>query len=370
MAEAIASAAPPGTRAREVPLSDGGHGLLDACAAREPALERGSVRVAGPLGARVSAAFLARPGHAVVESAEACGLHLVPPARRDPLAASTAGLGALLWAAIDAARAGNRPPSLLLGLGGSATVDGGCGMAAALGWRLLDAAGAPIPPGGRGLTELRRIAPPDRADRGRGAAEVADLNGVRIEALADVRTPLTGPLGAAAVFAPQKGADAAAVELLEEGLANLARRLSADLGVDAERLPGAGAAGGLGAGAVAFLGARLVPGAERVLEAVAFDAHLARALAVVTGEGSYDDQSHAGKVVGVVVERAVAAGVPVVVVAGRAAAAARPGVVLRSGGGAKLGHAELAELAADGLAEALRRGRGEPSGPAPQGSPP
>ena len=348
-----------------LPLSDGGDGLLDAIAALAPSARRRAVRVTGPSGDEVRAEYLSDGPRSILESARACGLRLVPPARRDPLTATSFGVGELILAA--------GPGPLVLGLGGSATVDGGAGMARALGWRLLDGAGRPVPPGGGGLRSLRRVVPPDGADGGGatgatgwGGTGAGDRGGTgatgwlaatggtrerKMVALADVRAPLLGAAGAAREFGPQKGADAAAVLALEEGLSVLAERLRADLGVDVAALPGTGAAGGLGAGAIAFLGARLVAGSEWMLDEARFDARLARASLVVTGEGAYDGQSGMGKIVGSVVDRAVLAGVPAVVIAGRAAAPDRPGVLVRAGGGRRLHATDLARLTAGALAE-------------------
>jgi glycerate kinase len=336
-----------------LPLADGGNGLLDALSASDPRLTRRTVRVSGPIGDAVEAAFLSAPGRAVVESAEACGLHLVAPERLDPLAATTFGVGELLRAV--AYGSGAARARVILGLGGSATVDGGAGMARALGWRLLDAAGRGIPAGGAGLAALRRILPPARPP-GRWPDPPSGAGGVfepAVLALADVRTPLTGPAGAAAVFGPQKGAGDRALPILEEGLANLRERVRADLGVEVGEMPGGGAAGGLGAGAVAFLGARLVSGSDWVLDELRFADRLSSARAVVTGEGAYDGQTAMGKIVGAVVERASAAGVPVVVICGRASAEPRRGVIVLSGEGGRLTLDDLAELAARGLAGAL-----------------
>lgn len=342
------------------PLSDGGDGLLEALATHDPALESREVAARDPLRRPISARFLASAGRSVIETARAAGLSLLTPAERDPLRTSTEGVGDLLAAAGSG--------SIVLGLGGSATVDGGVGMARALGWRFLDSRGRPISPGGGALRSLARIVPraaaehrPESDAHGSEAAASAGhpitprAPGV-VQALADVRTPLTGPEGAARVFAPQKGADPDAVTRLEEGLATLALRIRDDLGIDVSELAGGGAAGGLGAGSVAFLGADLTGGAEWVLQAISFDARLADADFVVTGEGSWDGQSGLGKIVGVVVDRCVTRGVPVVVVAGRAeeAAADRSArVIVRAGDGRTLGAEDIGGLAAQGVRAAL-----------------
>ncbi|HEX9107168.1 MAG TPA: glycerate kinase, partial [Longimicrobiales bacterium] len=245
----------------ELPLSDGGPGLLEALAyASLPgATSARNVAVTGPLGDSVQAPLLFRGESAVVESADACGLHLVPRERRNPLLTTTRGVGQLLRAAaaLPAVR------QIACGLGGSATVDGGAGLASALGFRLLDGAGSDLPDGGGALQRLARIEPP-----------VGGTDLPPVLALCDVESPLLGPDGAAAVFGPQKGATSDGVARLEAGLERLAERIRLDLGLDVAALPGAGAAGGLGAGLVAFAGARLTGGSAWVLDAVGFESAL------------------------------------------------------------------------------------------------
>lgn len=318
-----------------LPLADGGNGLIDALRTAAGGTVR-EVRVSGPLGDPVRGRLLIRDDGVVVETADACGLHLVPPERRDPLRASTRGVGELLRAA-----AAESPARIIAGLGGSATVDGGAGMAAALGWRLLDAAGAELPTGGGSLERLVRVEPP------------ASLELPPVLGLADVDNPLLGPTGAALVFGPQKGADAAAVARLERGLTRLAEVLLGSRGLDVRSAPGTGAAGGLGAGLMGFLGASLESGSAWVLDAVGFDARLAEADAVVTGEGAYDGQTAMGKVVGVAVERARRRGVPVLVVAGEIGASVPRGVLGVDGGGSMLGPAELERMVRENLPRLL-----------------
>ncbi len=297
----------PGRRVVELPLSDGGNGLIDALQAAGGGSIR-NVSVTGPLGAAVQARILSQTGTAVVETADANGLHLVPPGDRDPMATTTRGVGELLLAAADA-------PRLVVGLGGSATVDGGVGMAQALGWGLLDEAGEPIGPGGAGLARLARILRPHR---------LPALPPMTV--LYDVRNPLLGDEGAAPVFGPQKGAGPADVRRLAAGLERLADCLAREVGRDVRGLEGGGAAGGLGAALAAFAGADLVPGGAWVLDAVGFDATLAQAEVVVTGEGAFDAQSGMGKVVGEVIRRARSRGVPVLLVAGTVDGALPDGV--------------------------------------------
>jgi glycerate kinase len=238
----------------------------------------------------------------VVECASASGLWRLRPDELDPRAASTRGTGELIRVALDA---GCR--DLIVGLGGSATNDGGAGLAQALGFHLLDAAGNQLPPGGAALSRLSRI---DATDAHPAIA------GALVRGATDVTNPLCGPNGAAAVYGPQKGADPAAVAELDAALAHFAAIVRRDLGVDVAQRPGAGAAGGLGAGLIAFLGAELRSGAEVVAEAAGLVARIRQADVVVTGEGRLDGQTAFGKAPQYVARLARAAGKPVVCVAG------------------------------------------------------
>ena len=335
----------------ELPVSDGGPGLIDAIRALR-AHEVRSVRVQDPLGrpvdARILLAELEHGSSAIVESADACGMHLLARAELDPMRASSRGAGQLIDAAARLA------DTVVVGLGGSATVDGGVGMASALGWRFIDAAGRDLEPGGAALRRLERI----HAPSARSAP--------RVVALADVASPLLGALGAARVFGPQKGASVADVELLEEGLSRLAEVVRRDVGIDVAARPGAGAAGGLGAACVAFLDAELVRGSDWLLRAVGFDALLARASLVVTGEGSWDAQSSMGKVTGVVVARADRAGVPVLLVAGRTTGESAGGMTVAAGNGNEaLQPYDLRRLAARAIADMSLRFPGAERGVAP-----
>lgn len=285
-----------------IPVADGGEGTVDAFLAALGG-ERMEETVTGPLGEPVRAFYGRLPdGTAVVEMAAAAGLPLAGE-RRDPLRATTYGVGELIGRAV---RAGAR--RVVLGLGGSATNDGGCGMAAALGAVFRDEAGVPfVPTGGT----LRRIASVSLD------GVQARLAGVTVEAICDVDSPLFGPAGAAYVFAPQKGADEAAVRLLDDGLRHLAAVLSSlPGGADAAGKPGAGAAGGMGAGVRVFLGGTLRMGIETVLDVTGFARLLPGASLVLTGEGRLDGQSLRGKVVSGVAAEAAKAGVPVIAVAG------------------------------------------------------
>ncbi|WP_084100734.1 glycerate kinase [Demequina sp. NBRC 110051] len=285
-----------------LPMADGGEGTLDALAAA-PDARRHLVTVTGPDGREVEAAWLELPGPdgpvGVVELASTSGIILIDELA--PLTAHTRGFGQAIAAALDAG-----VHSLLLAIGSSCSTDGGAGALAALGARLLDTDGSPVADGGGGLASLQAL----------------DLSGLRslppggARVLSDVTSPLIGPAGAAAVFGPQKGAGPEDVVRLDAALANLAR-VAAEAGRDADpTAPGAGAAGGTGFG-LALWGATLGSGAAAVADAVGLDAALAGADLMVTGEGAYDGQSDAGKVVSEVRRRAAAAHVPVALVAGR-----------------------------------------------------
>ncbi len=288
------------------PVADGGEGSTDIVLAA--GWSRRTCRVSGPTGHPVLASFALSPAGfvprtALVELATASGLSLLPGSGPDARHATTHGTGELVAAALDEGIG-----RLVLCIGGSATTDGGTGMAGALGARFLDRNADPLPPGGAALTRLARV-DVSRLDPRLRATDVL--------VACDVDNPLTGPTGAAHVYAPQKGASPADVDDLDAGLVRLAQVLRRDLGVEVERVPGAGAAGGVGAGAIAFLSARLTPGIDLLLDLVGFDAALEGADLVVTGEGSLDAQSLAGKAPMGVARRARAAGVPVVVIAGR-----------------------------------------------------
>ena len=308
----------PDDEVRQLPMADGGEGTLDAVLTALGG-ERRRVTVAGPLGDPTEAAFGVAPHGAgtlaIVETASACGLQLVAADRRDPLRASTFGVGELLR---EACRSG--ADETLVCVGGSATNDGGAGMAQALGIALLDARRRSVARGGGGLLELAAI---DVRGLDREVARTP------IVAAVDVDNPLTGPHGAAAVYGPQKGASGDDVIVLDRALGHLAAVIARDLGRDIRDVPGAGAAGGLGAGLVAFLGARLRRGAEVVMDAIGFDRRLDAADLVVTGEGRFDEQSLRGKVPAAVLERAGRAGRPVAVVCGEATVGVE-GVEVRS----------------------------------------
>jgi glycerate 2-kinase len=301
-----------------LPMADGGEGTLEAMVDGLGGwVER--ARVAGPLGDPVDAPFgLVRTDEgltAVVELARASGLQLVSEERRDALRASTRGTGELIRAAL-----GAEPVRVIVGIGGSATTDGGAGIAQELGVRLLDASGDPIPPGGAGLLQLARI---DISGTDPSVRRVA------FTIASDVDNPLTGPRGAARVFGPQKGASSDDVVLLDRALGHLAAVVVRDLAVDLRDEPGTGAAGGAGFGLMAFCGARLRRGIEVVMDAVGFDRRLRDVDLVITGEGKLDEQSLHGKTPDGVLRAAGEASVAAVVVCGRAEVAV-PGVLVWS----------------------------------------
>lgn len=285
-----------------LPLADGGEGTAAVLTEATHGIWH-SVCVSDPLGRPVDAGFgVSGDGQtAFVEMAQASGLALLTVAERDPDKTSTFGTGELLRYAM-----ATGAEQVILGIGGSATNDGGIGMAAALGWQFLGEAGALIPPLARNLIYIRRLVPPP-------APLFPD---VTVRVACDVSNPLVGPAGATAVYGPQKGATPAQVISLDAGLQNLAHCVQKQFGIDIASVPGAGAAGGLGAGALFFLKATLQPGVDLVLDAVGFDTHLANADLVLTGEGKLDRQTLDGKLLKGVADRAGRASVPVVALCG------------------------------------------------------
>ena len=296
----------PRVEVEALPVADGGDGTVDAAVAA--GFERREVRVAGPLGHEITAAFALRDDTAVVEMAEASGLQRLPAGSFAPLTSSTYGSGELLLAALDA---GAR--TIVFGVGGSATTDGGAGMLAALGARFLDEEGEPVPPGGGSLV---RLATADLS------ALDPRLSSVDVVLASDVDNPLTGPKGAPAVYGPQKGASPDDVAVLDAGLAHFAAVLEKAIGSKAAEYavaPGAGAAGGIGYGALVGLGARFRPGIEVMLDVLGFASALERATLVITGEGSLDEQTLHGKAPAGVAAAARAADKEVIAVCGRLA---------------------------------------------------
>ena len=287
----------------KLPVADGGEGtvqaMIDASGGR-----RVELQVTGPLGEPVPAFYglMGDGATAVIEMAAASGLELVPPARRNPLYTTSYGTGQLISNALDA---GAR--RFVLGVGGSATNDGGAGMLQALGGRLLDAAGADLNAGGGALAALARI------DLSTLDARIKDSV---FDVACDVTNPLVGPQGASAIFGPQKGATPEMVERLDANLRHFSAVIVRDLGQDVAAIPGAGAGGGIGAGMMVFLGGRLRPGSEIVTAAVGLDAAVADADLVITGEGRIDGQTIHGKTPIGVARVARRHGKPVIAIAG------------------------------------------------------
>jgi len=289
-----------------MPIADGGDdtlAVLIAAGAAQGARAHQAM-VEGPLGEPVQAVWGMLPDGqtAVVEMARASGLKLLPPARRDPLRTSTFGTGQLIAAAVEA---GAR--RIIVGVGGSATVDGGAGCMQALGVRLLDAQGNEIPHGGGALDRVRRI------DTG---GLLPALNGVSVKVACDVTNPTLGPTGAAAVFGPQKGATPEQVALLENNLQHFFTLVAEQVGVDVRDLPHGGAAGALSAGLAAFLGAELCSGIDLILDALGAERRLDGVSLIITGEGRLDAQTLGGKGPVGVARLAQARGIPVIALAG------------------------------------------------------
>lgn len=336
VAEAISSGLHrviPDATVLQCPISDGGDGLLDAVLPSGALRER--VEVTGPLGQRVFGELgWVDAETAILESASACGIALLKPTELDPMHATTRGVGELIWEAVE-----RGAQTVVVGLGGSATVDGGTGAARGLGWTFRNSSGEALAEGGGSLAELASF------EGGWGL-------GANVIALGDVTTPLVGPEGAAPVFAPQKGATPEQVARLAAGLERLAEAMARHGRPELAALPGGGAAGGLGAGLACFAKAALMPGAEWVLSRVGFDAALAKADLVITGEGSFDRTSLVGKASGEVLRRAQLAKKKVAVVAGRVDEAV-VGVRALDGQGKTLDPAGIAGLAERAAREAF-----------------
>ena len=286
-----------------VPVADGGDGTLDALVESTGGKFFKSI-VTGPLGRRLEANWgvMGDGQTAVIEMALASGLALVPPKSRDPRITTTRGTGEIIKEALD--RGFTR---IIVGLGGSATNDAGAGMAGALGARFVDAQGSNLSQGGAALARLARI----------DVSKLhAALPGVEIVGATDVTNPLCGPTGASAIYGPQKGASPQVVAELDEALGNFALVVNRDLGQDIAQRPGAGAAGGLGAGLMVFAGAELRSGIDMVCDVLGFDEHLAGADLVITGEGRADRSTVFDKAPVGVARRALAQGVPTIILAG------------------------------------------------------
>jgi glycerate kinase len=288
-----------------VPIADGGEGTVQALvdATGGTIVQQ---MVTGPLGAPVNAFFgLAGDGQtAIIEMAASSGLPLVPLEKRNPLITTTYGVGELIRAALTHGRR-----HFIVGIGGSATNDGGAGMALALGASLLTAEGQPIAPGGAALATLHHIATTT-------LDPALQAQSCTFAVACDVTNPLCGPTGASAIYGPQKGATPAMIAELDSALAHYATIIERDLHVTVANIPGAGAAGGLGAGMIAFLGATLRPGAQIILEAVHLEEHMRTADLVITAEGQLDAQTTYGKSVSAVAQLAQRHNVPVLALAG------------------------------------------------------
>ncbi|MCF7915433.1 MAG: glycerate kinase [Spirochaetaceae bacterium] len=286
----------------KIPIGDGGEGTVDALVEANEG-EIVSVQVDGPLGRPVDAFYgIVDEGTAVIEMAAASGLDLLPEQQRDVLRASTYGTGQLIMHALE-----QGVEEIILAIGGSATNDGGTGMAAALGYRFLDAQGEELPPGGAALINLASI-DDSRVDR--------RVRSARFRVACDVNNPLLGERGASAVYGPQKGASLQDVQTLDASLKKLAKVVQLQFGQKVDETPGAGAAGGLGYGLLVFCGATLEKGIDIVLDAVNFDERLENKDLVITGEGKIDGQTSYGKVPIGIAYRAKQKGVPVLVIAG------------------------------------------------------
>jgi glycerate kinase len=337
----------PTATVEEVPVADGGEGTLETLLSALDGDRRGA-RVRGPLGDPVDAEYgvASTPEGVVgiVEMARASGLGLVDRDRRDPLRASTFGTGELILAACR-----HGPARLVVCVGGSATNDGGAGAAQALGIRLLDELGNDLPAGGESLERLARID---------ASSLHPSVRGVRVTVATDVDNPLTGPRGASAVFGPQKGASPNDVALLDQALGHLAAVIHRDLGIDVRHVEGGGAAGGLGAGLLAFLGARLRPGFDLVAEVLELSRRLGRADVAVTGEGRFDRQSLGGKAPARVLEMAREARCRSVLIAGDIEEGLNPPAdlvySLAARGGLEASLDRPAELLEEAAAEAAR----------------
>ncbi|UYV50744.1 glycerate kinase [Priestia megaterium] len=287
----------------KVPMADGGEGtvqsLVDATGG-----EIIQTRVTGPLGKEVEAFYgiLGDRKTAVIEMAAASGLHHVPVDKRNPLITTTRGTGELILKALD-----HKVKHIIIGIGGSATNDGGAGMAKALGAKLLDANGAEIKEGGGSLDQLTAIDLTNLDSR---------LAKVKVEVACDVDNPLTGETGASAVFGPQKGATPDMVRQLDRNLAHYAAVIKKEMDIHIQNVPGAGAAGGLGGGLLAFLSAELKPGVDIVIEATQLESYIKDANLVITGEGRIDGQTIYGKTPIGVAKTAKKHSVPVIAIAG------------------------------------------------------
>ncbi|MBI4802044.1 MAG: glycerate kinase [Elusimicrobia bacterium] len=294
----------PAAELKVLPVSDGGDGLLEAVLFQEGGRLITS-KIPGPVLKPVRARWLLAGRCAVIEMAEAAGLKYLKEEERDPLNAATFGVGRLIRAA-----ASRGAHEITVGLGGSASNDGGAGCAAGFGFKLLDAAGNPVPRGAGGLGRLQRIIPPPG---------MAAFKKVKMTGLTDVANPLCGRLGSARVYGPQKGASPAEVAIIEKALLHYSAVVKRELGVEIKTMKGGAAAGGLGAGLAAFFGARLCPGAAAMLERLGFEEAAKKTDLVITGEGRLDETSFYGKAPVAIARLAGKQKKPVVLVCGSCA---------------------------------------------------
>lgn len=265
----------------KMPIADGGEGTVEAIVAAIGG-EIHEKMVIGPLGKKVKAKFAIKDALAIIEMAESSGITLIHDYEKNPSLTTTYGLGELILEALELGA-----KEMMIGIGGSATNDGGIGMLQALGIEFKDVAGARIGYGGKYLSEIKDISIENLDPR---------IKDVKITVICDVTNPLTGPTGATYTYGPQKGANSEQLDLLEMGMLHFEALLRKQFGVDVSKIPGSGAAGGLGAALVVFLSASLTPGIETILDLVAFDAQAIDADLVITGEGRIDGQSIYGKV--------------------------------------------------------------------------
>ena len=292
----------PGCGTASVPVADGGEGTLDAVQSALSGTRR-RVNISGPLFAPAQGEYLLLEHHtALIELAQAAGLTMVPPSRRDPRYTTTYGVGELIRDALD-----QGCTTIYLALGGSATNDGGIGALSALGIRFLDERGRELSGVGEDLEQVRHI------DRSGLHPKVADTKFI---VMSDVTNPLLGRQGATYTFGPQKGADPQVLQQLEQGMDRYARLVSQTTGVSIATVSGGGAAGGMGAACLAFLNAEIHSGIQTVLDLAGFDALLEQADLVITGEGRLDGQSVGGKAVSGIARRCQEKGVPVLAIAG------------------------------------------------------
>lgn len=300
LAQTVFASVAPDCTLVTIPVADGGEGTV-ACFVQALGAVPVIVTVHGPFGEPVSATYARMGDTAVIEMAAAAGLTLAGN-RKDPSIASTFGVGELIAHAV-----ANGCREIFLGIGGSATNDGGCGCAAALGVEFYDENGASFVPTGATLSQIQHI------DTTRAQPL---LNGVSLHVMCDVTNPLHGENGAACVFGPQKGADRAMVALLDDQLVQFDWTIQRELGMDVAQIPGAGAAGGMGAGCMAFLQGELCSGIDAILSIVKFEEQLQDTDLVISGEGRLDSQSFQGKVISGIAQRTQAHGVPLVILAG------------------------------------------------------